>query len=104
MKRRKFSLIPTWLRRRPKMTYVVCPSCQRQAVNGPSQPAVDPTHQRVAEQAFDAVAGIDALRRQKAAGDPIRNQLLADIEAGFIQNVANVGYRLRRDQGWEGRS
>jgi hypothetical protein len=104
MKRKRFPLIPTWLRRRPKVTYVVCPNCQRQAINDPGQLEVDQAHQMVAGQAFDAVAGVDALRRQKAAGDPIRNRMLADIEAGFIQNVADVGRKLRRAPRWEDRS
>ncbi len=97
MKLKRISLVPQWLRRKPRVTYIVCPSCQRQMVSDPDQPGADQVHRMVAQQALDAVAGVDALRRHKAsAGDPIRNQMLADIEAGLIQNVSDVGRRFRR--------
>src|SRR5690349_20609106 len=99
---KRISLIPRWLRRKPRVTYIVCPNCQRQAGNQPDQSGADQGRQMVVEQALDAVAGVDALRRSKAAaGDPIRNQMLADIEAGFIQNVTDVGRRFRRAPGRE---
>jgi hypothetical protein len=99
MKRKRISLVPRWLRRRPRATYVVCPNCQ--AVSDLDDQTADQVRQQVAWQALDAVAGVDALRRRKAAGDPIRNQLLADIEAGFIKNATDVGRRFRRAPGRE---
>lgn len=101
MKTKRISLVPKWLRRKPQVAYVMCPNCQRQVVDDLGEPTADQVRQQVAQQAFDAATGIDALRRQKAAGDPIRNQLLADIEAGFVQNVTDVGRRFRRAPGQE---
>lgn len=107
----RFSRVPRWLRRKPVVTYSVCPSCQRQTITVPSeQPAnsiregtSEQARQLVDEQAFDAALDLDALRRQRSAGDPTREQLLADIQDGFIQNVVDVRRRLRRSDEPDGR-
>jgi hypothetical protein len=104
MKRKHFSLIPRRLRRKPKVTYVVCPSCQRQAISDHGRLAVDQVRYAVAEQAVQAIADVDAFRRQKAAGDPVLNEMLTDIEAGFIENVTDIGRNLGRTPRREDRS
>jgi len=104
MKRKHFSLTPRWLRRKPKLTYIVCPSCQRQAVNDPDQPVVDQARRMVAEQACEAIADVDAFRRQKVVGDPVLDQMLTDIEIGFIKNVTDIGRNVGRAPGRKDRS
>jgi hypothetical protein len=103
------------LRRKPQVVYVLCPNCQQQTVGqtGPIKPKPTPvyspsgpSHQvvaEVAERAVDAAADVDAFRRQTATGDPIRDQMLTDIQTGFTRNVTDIGRRLSRpgDRGGE---
>jgi hypothetical protein len=105
MKTRGPSFLSSWLKRKPKVTYIVCPSCQQQTVADAEQPEVTPTtsrypvdeaHRRLARQAMESAVAVDNLRRRRSEGDPLKDQALRDIEAGFMQNVADVGRRLRR--------
>jgi hypothetical protein len=93
-----------WFKHRPKTVYMVCPNCQRQDVSRPggdeaARQEADAARQMVALRAVNSLDEVDALRRQKSTGDPLRDQALADIQAGFAQNVLDVARRLRRPGG-----
>lgn len=100
-----YLLLRRRLKRKPKVTNIVCPRCQRQADKGTayagmkppaSENARDRSRLMMAQQAMDAAADLDVRRRQWAGGDPHKNQLLSVIEAGFIQSVTDIGRKLRR--------
>jgi hypothetical protein len=108
MKRFSFKRM-RWFKRKPKTVCIVCRSCQQQAVgvrNGDATttspivgPEMDAARQMVAQQAVNSLNQVDALRRQQATGEPLRDQALSDIQAGFTQNVLDVARRLRRPGG-----
>jgi hypothetical protein len=103
---KRFSLKPSWLRRRSRATFVVCPNCQAVAEDAgapapslPVDPLAESARQLAAQQAVDGLDAVDSFRRQQSAGDPIKDQALTEIQAGFAQNVLDVARRLRRPGG-----
>lgn len=102
------SLVPRWFKRKSRVTYITCPSCRRQEAGNSDRPQVEPTTSRhvpdlffrqVAERAMSSAVAIDDRRRMMAGGDPLKDRLLGDIEAGYMRNVADIGRRLQRPDG-----
>ena len=81
IKVKRFFHLPKWLKQKPKVTYIVCPRCQRQADDDTPYSQVKPLTEEytpdqgrlmVAQQAMDAAADLDARRRHHAAGDLLK--------------------------------
>jgi len=65
-------------RRKSKVVYTVCLSCQKRMA-----PAT-------AHDAVNAAADLVAYRQQAAGGDPVREQLLAHVELGALRGMAGI--------------
>lgn len=69
------------LSRKPRVVYVVCPSCQEHEMRA---------------AAMEAITRVDAYRRQRSTNDPVLNRVLGQAEINLAHTVADAAGRRRR--------
>lgn len=73
-------------RRKPKVTYIICPQCQAQ-----NQIAGD----LITQQAVHQSGALNQYRHDLAGGNKLKQHLFANIYNNYVQNVGSASRRRR---------